>query len=115
MDEAERCNRVGLMFQGEIIQQGEPERLRSLAPGELLVLYTPELQRAEELLPQFDDYIDHQVYGDRLHIFVQDARAAKPRLQAFLTEHDIPIQSLFRDEPRLEEAFIYLIRQATRA
>ncbi|HHB91367.1 MAG TPA: ABC transporter ATP-binding protein, partial [Anaerolineae bacterium] len=112
MDEAERCNRVGLMFRGKLIQQGEPEALRKLAPGEMLVLYTPELVRAEAILSEFPDYLEHQVYGDRLHIFVSDATAARPQLETFLASHGIPIQSLYQDEPRLEEAFIHLIRQA---
>ncbi len=112
MDEAERCNRVGLMFRGDMIQQGEPEALRRLAPGEMLVLYTPALAQAEKLLPEFPDYIEHQVYGDRIHVFVSDAEAARPRLQTFLAQRHIPIQSLYQDEPRLEEAFIHLIRQA---
>lgn len=112
MDEAERCNQVGLMFRGELIEQGEPETLRQLAPGEMLALYTPELARTEAILPEFPDYITHQVYGDRLHIFVADAAASKPRLAAFLQARNIPVQELYVDEPRLEEAFIHLIRQA---
>ncbi len=112
MDEAERCNQVGLMFRGEIIEQGEPEALRQLAPGEMLALYTPELARTEAILPELPGYITHQVYGDRLHIFVADAAATKPRLAAFLQARGIPVQALYVDEPRLEEAFIHLIRQA---
>ena len=115
MDEAERCNRVGLMFRGDIIQQGEPEALRKLAPGEMLVLYTPDLMRAEAILPDFPGYLEHQVYGDRLHIFTSDASEAKPRLESFLVSHHIAIQSLYQDEPRLEEAFIHLIQQARAA
>jgi ABC-2 type transport system ATP-binding protein len=112
MDEAERCNQVGLMFRGELIEQGEPEALRQLAPGEMLVLYTPDLARTEAILPDFPDYISHQVYGDRLHIFVRDAGASQPRLASFLAERGVPAQALYQDEPRLEEAFIHLIRQA---
>jgi len=112
MDEAERCNRVGLMFRGAMIEQGEPEALRRLAPGEMLVLYTPDMPRAEALLPEFPDYLSHQTYGDRLHVFVADADASRSRLAAFLADRDIPITALYRDEPRLEEAFIHLIRQA---
>ncbi len=112
MDEAERCNQVGLMFRGALIEQGEPEALRQLAPGEMLVLYTPDLARAEALLPRFADYISHQVYGDRLHVFVANAAVSKPRLESFLQGRGVPILELYADEPRLEEAFIHLIRQA---
>jgi ABC-2 type transport system ATP-binding protein len=112
MDEAERCNQVGLMFRGELIEQGEPDALRQLAPGEMLALYTPDLARTEAILPEFPDYITHQVYGDRLHVFVADAAASRPRLAAFLQARNIPVQEIYVDEPRLEEAFIHLIRQA---
>ncbi len=112
MDEAERCNRVGLMFRGSLIQQGDPESLRKLAPGEMLVLYAPDLRQVEQALPSFSDYLEHQVYGDRLHIFVPDAEAAKPKLQAFLQDRNINFRTIYQDEPRLEEAFIHLIRQA---
>jgi ABC-2 type transport system ATP-binding protein len=110
--EAERCNQVGLMFRGDLIEQDEPEALRQLAPGQMLVLYTPDLPQTEAILPDFPDYLTHQVYGDRLHIFVQDADASRPRLLAFLQARNIPVQALYQDEPRLEEAFIHLIRQA---
>ena len=112
MDEAERCNQVGLMFRGELIEQGEPDALRQLAPGEMLALYTPDLARTKAILPEFPDYITHQVYGDRLHVFVADAAASRPRLAAFLQARNIPVQEIYVDEPRLEEAFIHLIRQA---
>ncbi len=112
MDEAERCNLVGLMFQGEIIQQGEPEALRRLAPGELLVLYAPDLLRVEQILARFPDVLSLQVYGDRLHLSVADAQASKPRLEAFLRERGVAFTALYPDEPRLEEAFVHLIRQA---
>ena len=112
MDEAERCNQVGLMFRGQLMEQGAPAMLREMAPGEMLALYTPDLARAEVILPEFPDYLTHQVYGDRLHVFVADAAASRPRLETFLQAHDIDVQELYVDEPRLEEAFIHLIQQA---
>jgi ABC-2 type transport system ATP-binding protein len=112
MDEAERCTQVGLMFRGQLIRQGQPETLRLLAPGQMLVLYTSNLARAETLLPQFPHYLSHQRYGDRLHLFVPDANQAMPQLRSFLQRHQLPIETLYQDEPRLEEAFIHLIRQA---
>jgi len=103
---------LGTAVSGQEGAETVGEALRQLAPGQMLVLYTPELARVEQVLPDFPDYITHQVYGDRLHIFVDDAAASKPRLQAFLQTADIPVQALYPDEPRLEEAFIHLIRQA---
>ncbi len=111
MDEAERCQRVGLMHRGLIIRQDRPDALKALVPGEMLAVYTPDPMRLEAILPDFAGYLGHQVYGDRLHVFVADADAARPQLERFLQEHAVSFGEIFRDEPRLEEAFIYLIEQ----
>ncbi|NOX61466.1 MAG: ABC transporter ATP-binding protein [Chloroflexi bacterium] len=112
MDEAERCQRVGLMHRGKIIRQGEPEALRRLVPGEMLAVYAPDPMQAEAILPRFPDYLGHQVYGDRLHVFVADAVRTKPQLEQFLQAEGVPFTRIYPDEPRLEEAFIHIIEQA---
>ncbi|RME84706.1 MAG: ABC transporter ATP-binding protein [Caldilineae bacterium] len=109
MDEAERCNQVGLMHAGRIIRQGAPAELRSLTPGVMLAVYTPHLLQAEAVLPEAPGYLAHQVYGDRVHVFLQEEHADPSRLQEFLRARDIVVQLVRRDTPRLEEAFVHLM------
>lgn len=112
MDEAERCQQVGLMHQGRLIRHGAPAELRTLVPGQMLALYTPDLLAAATALDTFPDHLGHQVYGDRLHIFVPDAEAALQPLAAHLDASQVSVQSLLTDTPRLEEAFIHLLSGA---
>lgn len=109
MDEAERCQQVGLMHQGRLIRQGAPAQLRTLVPGQMLALYTPDLLAAATAVADFPDHRGHQVYGDRLHIFVPQAETALAPLSAHLQARQIAIDRLLPDEPRLEEAFIHLL------
>lgn len=109
MDEAERCQQVGLMHQGRLIRQGSPAELRTLVPGQMLALYTPDLLGAAAAMSDFPAHLGHQVYGDRLHIFVPDAEAAIPMLTAHLAARNVTIRRLLPDAPRLEEAFIHLL------
>lgn len=111
MDEAERCQLVGLMHQGRLIRQGAPAQLRTLVPGQMLALYTPNLLAAATAVGDFPDHLGHQVYGDRLHIFVPQADAALAPLSAHLQARHIAIDRLLPDEPRLEEAFIHLLSE----
>ena len=111
MDEAERCSRVGLMYNGQLIQQGTPSDLRRLVPGEMLAVYTPDLLRAEAVINDYPQHLGHQVYGDRIHVFVPDAAACQQSLQDFLHTHDVRVRHIMSDAPRLEEAFIHLISQ----
>lgn len=111
MDEAERCSRVGLMYNGRLIQQGTPAELRRFVPGEMLAVYTSNPLQAETVINTYPQHLGHQVYGDRIHVFVPDANAHLQPLQAFLQAHNVPVQHIRPDAPRLEEAFIYLITQ----
>jgi len=111
MDEAERCARVGLMFEGQLMVCDQPERIKELVPGELLALHTPQLSQARELVTTLPGVLEVQTYGDLLHIFVDAAEARRPVIEARLAEAQIPVIGLRRTRPRMEEAFISLIRR----
>ncbi|HEY66093.1 MAG TPA: ABC transporter ATP-binding protein [Caldilineae bacterium] len=111
MDEAEHCSRVGLMFRGRIIEQGTPDEIRRLVPGELLAVWTRDLIRAREVVVHLDGVLEVQTYGDLLHVFVDDAEGRQPEIEAALRGAGVPFQQIRRSTPRMEEAFISLIRR----
>lgn len=111
MDEAERCSRVGLMYQGEIIVCDFPERLKSLVTGELLEVRTYDLRRAEEAAASVEGVLEVQTYGDLLHVFVDNAGSRQASLQAALAARGVDITGLRQIRPRMEEAFISLVRR----
>lgn len=110
MDEAERCSRVGLIYQGEIIQQGTPSELRRLARGELLALFADDLATAERVVAILEGVAETQAYGDRLHIFVDDATRRLPEIERALRAANVRVTQLRPTAPRLQEAFIALVR-----
>lgn len=109
MDEAERCARVGLMHQGEIIRQGSPASLRQLVKGDLLAIVSTDLPRAQETVNQLAGVIEVQIYGDRLHVFVDDGVKRLPLIEAALKNANVPLRQIRPALPHLEEAFISLI------
>jgi ABC-2 type transport system ATP-binding protein len=111
MDEAERCSRVALMFEGDIIICDKPDHIKGLVEGELLELRPDQLRKASRLIRGLPGVLEVQTYGDLLHIFVDDAKARAPMLQDVLREASITIQGLRQTRPRMEEAFISLIRK----
>lgn len=110
MDEAERCSRVGLMYRGRMIVCDTPERIKTLVPGELLEVRPADLRRAEPLLAGVEGVLEVQTYGDLLHAFVDDAARREPDVRAALDAAGIGLVSLRRIRPRMEEAFISLVR-----
>jgi ABC-2 type transport system ATP-binding protein len=125
MDEAERCSRVGLMYRGRIIVNDKPEQIKGLVSGELLELRPADtaagpgatispahsLRRAEEVVEGLEGVIEVQTYGDLLHVFVDDAAIRQESRVAALQAAGIDVADLRRTRPRMEEAFISLVRR----
>lgn len=111
MDEAERCSRVGLMFEGDIIVCDEPEKVKELISGDLIELRPAELRRAADVVTAMDGVLEVQTYGDLLHIFVDSVPQRMSQLEALLAAKGIEIEGLRQTSPRMEEAFISLIRK----
>jgi len=118
MDEAERCSRIGLMYQGRLMVCDVPDRIRDMVTGQLIELRPlregwemgQALRLAREIISQMDGVLETQTYGDLLHIFVDDAARRLPQVKAALQSQGITAQGLRSTRPRLEEAFISLVR-----
>ncbi len=111
MDEAERCSRVGLMYQGQLVVCDTPEQVKGMVEGELIALWPADLRRAQEILARQEGVLEVQTYGDQLRVFVQDAGAATGQIGAALEAEAIPVREMRHTRPRMEEAFISLIQQ----
>ncbi len=89
MDEAERCNRIGLLFKGQLIECGTPREIKALVKGQVVEFHPDRLEAARALLARQPGVLEIQVYGTLLHVFVEDANCVWPRLQAALSEAGI--------------------------
>jgi ABC-2 type transport system ATP-binding protein len=111
MDEAERCNQIGLIYGGKIIASGTPARIKAMVIGELLELTPARFVPARELVTTLDGVLEVQTYGDKLHIFVDKATKRATQIKAALDAQGIGYDDVRKIEVRMEEAFISLIRR----
>ncbi|RMF34618.1 MAG: ABC transporter ATP-binding protein [Chloroflexi bacterium] len=111
MDEAERCSRVGLIYEGQIIVCDVPGKVRGMVQGELLELRPDDFRRARQLMETLEGVLEVQTYGDLLHVFVDDAARRQATVAEALRQAGIGFTDLRRTRPRMEEAFISLIRR----
>jgi ABC-2 type transport system ATP-binding protein len=109
MDEAERCNRIGLLLKGELIECGTPREIKAMVKGQVIEFHPDRLEAARALLSVQPGVLEVQVYGTLLHAFVEDADQVWPRLQATLHDAEIKIDAVRLIHPRMEEAFISLM------
>lgn len=113
LDEAERCHRVGLIYNGRLVAQGMPADIKRQVPGELLDIHPSDFARAKALAPGLPGVLEVQTLGDHLRLFVDDAAARSPQVTAVLAAQGITVNEVRTVQPRLEEAFISLIRRLT--
>jgi len=111
MDEAERCSRVGLMYEGQIVECDTPDALRGQVPGELLSVWTAQVPKARAIVAALPGVLEVQTYGDVLHVFVEDAAILTPAIRDALAGAGAPAIDIQKTTPRVEEAFISLIQR----
>ena len=109
MDEAERCQRIGLLFKGELIELGTPQAIKALVRGQVLEVQPSSLAEAQAVLAAQPDVLEVQVYGSLLHVFVDSAAASLPRLTRGCEALGVELHHPRVIQPRMEEAFISLI------
>jgi ABC-2 type transport system ATP-binding protein len=110
MDEAERCNWVGLMYQGRLIAHDSPQNIKKMVPGHLLEFTPSSMTRAQELVTAMEGVLEVQTYGLMLHVFVDDVPRRQPEIEAMLAAQGIACQGMRQIQVRMEEAFISLVQ-----
>ena len=111
MDEAERCTRVGLMYEGRLIAQDTPKKVKERVPGRLLEFTPSEFERALPIVSALEGVTEVQSYGLMLHVFVDDIRQRQPEIESALNSQGIACAGMREIEARMEEAFIWLVRK----
>jgi ABC-2 type transport system ATP-binding protein len=111
MDEAERFSWIGLMYQGRLIAHDAPQTIHTMVPGRLIEFtpsnFVPAWRRVEEM----DSVLEVQTYGAQLHVFVDDVDKRWTEIETALDGLGITCSGMREIEPRMEEAFISLIRR----
>ncbi len=111
MDEAERCSRVGLMYQGRLIAHDSPKMIKRLVPGRLLEFTPSNFVPARQIVTGMEGVLEVQTYGVMLHLFVDDVARRRQEIAGALAAQGITCVGMREIEPRMEEAFISLIRR----
>jgi ABC-2 type transport system ATP-binding protein len=109
MEEAERCNKIGFIWQGNLVASSTPDGIKKdFIKEQILNLKCSEINRAYSTLKSAKLAQDVNLYGDEIHITVDNAQNMMPVLKDLLTASKINISELTLIQPSIEDVFVSL-------
>jgi len=115
LEEAEQCNRLGFMVAGELVTEGTPSGIKAAQRGHLIELITDHPQSAADSLKGEMDRWRVSLFGDRLHVIIDDEPSAGiGRLKLELESRGVRVLQAYEERYSLEDVFIAVVEQARR-
>ena len=109
MDEAEYCERVGVMRDGKLLAMDTPTNLKkSIITGDVWEVYAQPLERGVEILSAMQGVDRVGLAGD--HLRVISSKVKKTAMQSLLSREGVSVEKIERGEPTLEDVFLALAR-----
>ena len=112
LDEAERCNRIALMNNGEIISWDTPKNVKASLKEQIVEIVCSPIRDAYNIIKNKTDY-EVQMYGDRLNVALQNYDNEYQDLEKLLVDNKIQIDDNRIITPSLENVFIHLVSKAS--
>jgi ABC-2 type transport system ATP-binding protein len=109
LDEAERCSRVALMNNGQVMRVDTPDGLREEMQGQVAEVVLEKVREGFAVLKSFPGAREVQAFGDRLNVIIQDGGPSLADIRGMLERNGIPVQSIRTINPSLENVFISLL------
>jgi ABC-2 type transport system ATP-binding protein len=117
LEEAEQCNRLGMMVAGELVAEGTPSGIKCQQTGHVLEFILNQQQdqpqRAADLLKSKTENWRVSLFGERLHMITDDdpVNAIKEATKR-LEENGLQVTSARETAFTLEDVFISIVEKA---
>ena len=111
LDEAERCHRLLLMHQGQRLFFGTPTDLKSMLPGGVLSISSPNPEALQAASAAEQGVLGATAMGDGIHVVVDDPERRLVQLRERFERMGIPFGEMRRIPASVEDVFVYVISQ----
>ncbi len=109
LDEAERCDRIGLLDKGKLMATGTPHEIRQWMKGKLLTLQTPDARKITRILRQGLFGLDVNTFGDTVHIVCEDVEKTRTAILGLIRGTGFKINEIREAQPGLEDVIISMM------
>lgn len=109
LDEAERCNRIGLMHQGKVTALGTPSEVKRLMKGTILEIRSNQPRQVKALLREQYPPDAVGLFGDRVHLITQEPERDSQAAEKMIGGAGLSFLGIRPIEPSLEDVFISVL------
>ena len=110
LEEAEQCNRLGMMVAGQLVAEGAPSEIKARQPGHLVTFTVDQPQRAADLLKSSTDGWRVSLFGRSLHLITdQPVDTAIRETTQRLDAAGVRVLGAREDRFSLEDVFISIV------
>ena len=111
LDEAERCGRIGLIYQGELMIADTPASVKARMRGTILELRMEDHQGGMKILEKTGSFRSVVLSGDKLHVLVDDPLKGEKLIREVLRSEGMEVESLAEVGPSLEDVFVSMVKE----
>ena len=116
MEEAEYCDRLALIYRGELVALGTPGEMKGrLMTDQVLSVACERSHEALGVAAAVAGVRDAALFGRDIHLMTGDAAALEPLLKHDLEAAGFRVDKVERISPSLEDVFVSLIEARDRA
>jgi ABC-2 type transport system ATP-binding protein len=110
MDEAEYCDRLGLIYRGELIAVGTPEELKTrFMREEVIEVICDRPHEAMGFIEEISGIRHAALFGKGLHVVTENSVRTIPEITETLTAKGFEVIRTEKIIPSLEDVFVSLI------
>ena len=110
MDEAEHCNRLAFIYDGQIITHGTPEEIKhTQMPGQVLEIRTDRFVDALAAIERHPQVKEAALHGAAIHVTVERGADVAGELARYVREQGFAVQAVEPILPSLEDVFVALV------
>ncbi len=115
LDEAERCDRVGLIDHGKMVAVGTMNQIRMLMKGKILSIRSSRAKEIRHKLQNFGSFNTVNLFGDRVHVVCDNLEQAKYDCSKILEHSTIEYQKMQEVTPTLEDVFVSILGRSKKS
>lgn len=111
MDEADRCNEVGMLYEGRLLRTGTPEEITQSLPFETLEVKATPRKRMREIVDQTPEILNWNPVGDRLRVAINPGEQDEvmKKLKSQFDAEAMPVRVLRPVRKTMDDAFIDMV------